>query len=160
MHARIYTNTNAHTALLWAMQEVFVDTMGSAPKCQHKNTNTHTHTHTHTLTYTHTQCCCGQRQRCSWILWAVHQHTPSPKISNKHTHTHTRTHAALLRATPEVFVDTMGSAPTYLVARYFMGCRVYMFKCIHMYIYTYMCIHVYICTFTQICIHIYVFVPV
>eukprot|EP00277_Geminigera_cryophila_P004139 CAMPEP_0179416576 /NCGR_PEP_ID=MMETSP0799-20121207/6874_1 /TAXON_ID=46947 /ORGANISM="Geminigera cryophila, Strain CCMP2564" /LENGTH=468 /DNA_ID=CAMNT_0021189461 /DNA_START=76 /DNA_END=1478 /DNA_ORIENTATION=- len=31
---------------------------------------------------------------------------------------------ALLRATPEVFVDTMGSAPTYLVARYLMGCRV------------------------------------
>jgi alpha-1,2-mannosyltransferase len=31
---------------------------------------------------------------------------------------------ALLRFTPEVFLDTMGSAPTYLVARYLMGCRV------------------------------------
>ena len=31
---------------------------------------------------------------------------------------------ALLRLTPEVFLDTMGSAPTYIVARYLMGCRV------------------------------------
>jgi alpha-1,2-mannosyltransferase len=31
---------------------------------------------------------------------------------------------ALLRLTPEVFLDTMGSAPTYVVARYLMGCRV------------------------------------
>ena len=31
---------------------------------------------------------------------------------------------ALLRLTPDVFLDTMGSAPTYLVARYLAGCRV------------------------------------
>ena len=31
---------------------------------------------------------------------------------------------ALLRLTPHVWVDTMGSAPTYLVARYLTGCRV------------------------------------
>ena len=31
---------------------------------------------------------------------------------------------ALLRVTPYVWVDTMGSAPTYLVARYLTGCRV------------------------------------
>lgn len=31
---------------------------------------------------------------------------------------------ALLRLTPAVFIDTMGCAPTYLAARYLMGCRV------------------------------------